>query len=293
MTSVVTSIHNFKQESLFRIKACRGVVFCETGSSLASLHLSRILYKSALFMQNKPNFQKAKMNVNIYYTKVYKNETVSGSGKNKPNSNPNKPNLRKAQMNVNLYFIEYYRKKDDFSVRINKPNSKPISSKAKMNANSLLTMDYDNVTDFRLQKNKPKTNPIKVCPERIYTELCRSSRMGQSFVKDFIALVNAWMFISKTIKKSCARLWALLQCFRENFDKPGEPKTKGKFRLRLRIPHLLSIGSSLIGAGDPTNLLGIMPAKEGKMDLKHSFLSAVADYGSAFCFEFYKTEPRP
>ncbi len=30
------------------------------------------------------------------------------------------------------------------------------------------------------------------------------------------------------------------------------------------------------------NLLGIMPAKEGKIDLKHSFLSAVADYGSAF-----------
>jgi len=55
MTSVVTSIHNFKQESLFRIKACRGVAFCEAGSSLAPLHLSRALYKSTLFMQNKPN----------------------------------------------------------------------------------------------------------------------------------------------------------------------------------------------------------------------------------------------
>ena len=90
------------------------------------------------------------------------------------------------------------------------------------------------------------------------------------------------MFISKTVKKSCARLWALLQCFSENFDKPGELKTKGKFRSRLRIPHLLSIGSSIIGAGDPMNLLGTMPAKEGKIDLKHSFLFAVADYGSAF-----------
>jgi hypothetical protein len=28
------------------------------------------------------------MNVSIYYTKAYKNETASGSGKNKPNSNP-------------------------------------------------------------------------------------------------------------------------------------------------------------------------------------------------------------
>ena len=37
-------------------------------------------------MQNKPNFQYVQMNVNIYYTKVYKNESASGSGKNKPNS---------------------------------------------------------------------------------------------------------------------------------------------------------------------------------------------------------------
>ncbi len=73
-------------------------------------------------MQNKPNFQKAKMNVNIYYTKVYKNETAFRQGKNKPNSNPIKPNLRKAKMNVNLTLTKDYRKKDDFSVRKNKPN---------------------------------------------------------------------------------------------------------------------------------------------------------------------------
>ncbi len=62
------------------------------------------------------------MNVSIYNTKLYKNETAFRRGKNKPNSNPIKPNLRKAKMNVNLYFIEDYRKKDDFTVRINKPN---------------------------------------------------------------------------------------------------------------------------------------------------------------------------
>ncbi len=39
-------------------------------------------------MQNKPNFQKAKMNVSIYYTKLYENETAFRRGKNKPNSNP-------------------------------------------------------------------------------------------------------------------------------------------------------------------------------------------------------------
>jgi hypothetical protein len=111
MTSVVTSIHNFKQESLFRIKACRGVAFCKPGSSLAPLHLSRILYKSTLFMQNKPNFQKAKMNVNIYNIKDYQNFIPLAGYKNKPNSNPIKPNLLKTQMNVNLTLTMDYRKK--------------------------------------------------------------------------------------------------------------------------------------------------------------------------------------
>ncbi len=49
-------------------------------------------------------------------------------GQSKPNSNPIKPNFQKAKMNVNLYVIEDYRKKDDFIVRINKPNSNPILS---------------------------------------------------------------------------------------------------------------------------------------------------------------------
>ena len=98
-----------------------------------------------------------------------------------------------------------------------------------------------------------KTNPIQT----------------QSLVKDLNALVNARMFISKTVKKSCARLWALLQCFSENLYKPGERKAKCSARPKLRT--------------NPKNLLGIMPAKEGKIDLKHSF------YGSAFLFLLQRT----
>ncbi len=75
-----------------------------------------------LFMQNKPNFRKAKMNVNIYYTKAYNNEIAFRRRKNKPNSNPIKPNFQKAKMNVKLYVIEDYRKNVAFIVRINKPN---------------------------------------------------------------------------------------------------------------------------------------------------------------------------
>ena len=62
------------------------------------------------------------MNVNLYNTANYENISDWTLGENKPNSNPNKANFQKAKMNVNLYFIEDYKKNDAFLVRINKPN---------------------------------------------------------------------------------------------------------------------------------------------------------------------------
>ena len=73
-------------------------------------------------MQNKPNFRKSQMNLNIYIQKDYENKLNWTLGENKPNSNPIKPNFKKAQMNVNSFITKDYRKKDDFLVRINKPN---------------------------------------------------------------------------------------------------------------------------------------------------------------------------
>ena len=125
------------------------------------LHLSRTLYKSALFMQNKPNFQDDQMNVNIYYTKAYKNETAYRRGKNKPNSNPNKPNFPKAKMNVNSLITKDYRKNDAFAVQKNKPNSNPISERPKMNANVFITKDYENDTALRPKKTNPKQTQSK------------------------------------------------------------------------------------------------------------------------------------
>ncbi len=107
---------------------CRGLASGETGASLAPLHLSRTLYKPTLFMQNKPNFQKAQMNVSNIITRNYKNFIPLAGQKNKPNSNPNKPNLQKAKMNVNSLITKGYRKKDDFAVQKNKPNSNPIQT---------------------------------------------------------------------------------------------------------------------------------------------------------------------
>ncbi len=96
-------------------------------SSLYSpLHLSRILYKSPLFMQNKPNFQKSQMNVSIYLQKVYEN-------------------------------------KSNWTLGQNKPNSKPISVRPKMSANVYVIEDYENETALRPKKTNPiqtQSNPV-------------------------------------------------------------------------------------------------------------------------------------
>ncbi len=109
-----------------------------------------------LFMQNKPNFQKSQMNVNLYSTTDYENKWQWRVRKNKPNSNPIKPNLKRARMNINSITTKDYRKKDDFEVRINKPNSNPISGMSKMNVNLYILKDYENKRHRRLEQNKPK-----------------------------------------------------------------------------------------------------------------------------------------
>ena len=81
-------------------------------------------------MQNKPNFRKAQMNVNIYYTKAYSNDTAVRQVENKPNSNP-------IQTQTN-----------------------PISEEPKMNVSSIVAKDYQNICPCGAPKNKAKTNPI-------------------------------------------------------------------------------------------------------------------------------------
>ena len=106
-------------------------VFCPLLSVVRPLHLSRTLYKSTLFMQNKPNFLKAIMNATSLITMNYENKSNRTLGENKPNSNPIKPNFQKAQMNVNSLITKDYRKNDAFAVQKNKPNSNPISERPK------------------------------------------------------------------------------------------------------------------------------------------------------------------
>ncbi len=87
-------------------------VFCPLSSVLCllssvfcpPLHLSRTLYKSHLFMQNKPNFLKSQMNVNPYNTTVYENKSNWTLGKNKPNQSqfPKSQNECKLTYNKGL-----------------------------------------------------------------------------------------------------------------------------------------------------------------------------------------------
>ena len=108
-------------------------------------------------MQNKPNFQKAKMNVSNIITRNYKIFIPLAGYKNKPNSNPNKPNCRKSKIDAKSVFTKDYRKNDAFAVRKNKPNLVRRRRIPKMNVNLYFIEDYENETAYRPKK----TNPIK------------------------------------------------------------------------------------------------------------------------------------
>ncbi len=96
-----------------------------------ALHLSRALYKSTLFMQNKANLPDAQMNVTSSITKHYENDNTFRLPENKPNSKPIQSQY------------------------------KPNSRKAKMNVGSVITKDYENKRPCRRPENKANSNPNK------------------------------------------------------------------------------------------------------------------------------------
>ncbi len=78
----------------------------------------------------------------------YENISDWTLGENKPNSNPIKPNFKKAKMNVNSLITKDYRKKDDFAVQKYKPNTKPIKAnlpEGKIDAKCVFTKDYEEI----------------------------------------------------------------------------------------------------------------------------------------------------
>ena len=70
-----------------------------------------------------------------------------------------KPNFRRAKMNVNSLITKDYRKKDDFAVRKNKPNTNPIPERPKMNVTSIITKDYESER-LHTPPKQTQSNPI-------------------------------------------------------------------------------------------------------------------------------------
>ncbi len=58
---------------------------------LVALHLSRVLYKSTLFMQNKANLLNSRMNVSPVLTKDYENKCLRRAFKNKAKQTQSNP----------------------------------------------------------------------------------------------------------------------------------------------------------------------------------------------------------
>ncbi len=80
-------------------------------SAFAPLHLSRVLYKSTLFMQNKPNLRKSQMNVTSLTTVDYENIANWTLGENEPNSKPNKANSPEGKIDAKCVFTKDYEEK--------------------------------------------------------------------------------------------------------------------------------------------------------------------------------------
>ncbi len=91
---------NCHLSSVFRLLSSAFLYICRESST-----------NQLLFMQNKPNVKDAQINVNSYMKSKYENLDTWLSGQKKPNSNPIKPNFQKAKMNVNLTLTKDYKKK--------------------------------------------------------------------------------------------------------------------------------------------------------------------------------------
>ncbi len=82
---------------------------------LVALHLSRVLYKSTLFMQNKPNLPDALMNVTSFYTVDYENKSNWKLGENKAKTNPIKANTNPISKAKKSQKTRFFPNHDNFN----------------------------------------------------------------------------------------------------------------------------------------------------------------------------------
>ncbi len=146
-------------------------------------------------MQNKANFQKSQVDVNLYNTTDYEEISNWTLGENKPNSNPIKANFRNAQMNVNSLITKDCRKKDDFAVQKNKPNSNPISQRVKLMQSVYLQRIMKKNAAKGYEKTKPNQSKFsnrKTEDRRRKTEDRRQSTALPATAKAFAETSRIW-----------------------------------------------------------------------------------------------------
>jgi len=102
----------------------------------AALLMSRILYNCRgsftnrlLFMQNKPNSQKDKINATLFATRDYENKPPRPTPKNKPKTNPKQtqtnPISEKPKMNLSFYSTKVYDNKPPLRAPGKQTQNKP------------------------------------------------------------------------------------------------------------------------------------------------------------------------
>ncbi len=155
-----------------------------------ALHLSRTLYKSALFMQNKANLLNAQMNVNLYVTKDYENKSNWTLGENKPNQTQ----FPKSTNECKLTYNKGLQKKRRFRSPKKQSQNKPNFRKAKMNLNFYLTKDYENEPRLPAPGKQTQSNPISLLPKSpILTTLPRRNPPLVSSYLNSPNLDNIWL----------------------------------------------------------------------------------------------------
>ena len=110
--------------------------------------------QNKLFMQNKANFRKVKLNVTKVLTTDYDQLDTWSSGTKQSQTNPNKAKLKKAKMNVTSYITVDYENKPPIWA----PKKQSQTSKRQKPMQTSLTKGIMNNTAF---SGSDKTKPNK------------------------------------------------------------------------------------------------------------------------------------
>jgi len=164
------------QSSVFCLESCVCCLWSANGPSTSVENPLQI----GLFMQNKPNFRKAKMRLSCLYTKDYQNFIPLAGYKNKPNSNPIKPNFSKNPKWTQTLFYKRIMKMNHLLAPKKQSQNKPNQSlswahwvysechrrewanfrKAQNDRKLICYRGLWKWNRLQAQKKKPKTNPI-------------------------------------------------------------------------------------------------------------------------------------